>query len=72
LGYIQGYFPKVAPFLATRCLETAKKIGMGDDVDAIFKAVGSDPGSMARMEAALTRVRFEKREGEFRTRAMSL
>lgn len=43
----------------------AERIGLGDDVDRIYGAVGEDADRMARMEVALTEVRLEKKENEF-------
>ncbi|CAI4214162.1 unnamed protein product [Parascedosporium putredinis] len=54
MGSMQGYFPEVAPFLDQRSLETARKVGLGDDVEAMFEALGSDAQAMARLEVGLT------------------
>lgn len=62
LGSIQYFYPQVAPFLDKRSKATAQKLGLGDDVEPIYAAIGSDPLKMARMEAALTRVRLEQME----------
>ena len=65
LGSIQDYFPQIAPFLSARSQETAEHIGLGNNVDVIFQAVGSRPATMARVEAALTQIRLEREESEF-------
>lgn len=67
LGSIQRFFPNVAPFLDSRSRQTAKKMGLGDDLDDIFKAVGSDVARMAELEVALTRIRLDKTEVKFTT-----
>ncbi|ROT42212.1 hypothetical protein SODALDRAFT_326388 [Sodiomyces alkalinus F11] len=66
LGSIQNFFPNVAPFLDNRSRKTAQKIGLGDDLDKIFEAVASDVARMAQLEVALTKIRLDKREGEFK------
>ncbi|KAL2760289.1 hypothetical protein ACRALDRAFT_1078933 [Sodiomyces alcalophilus JCM 7366] len=67
LGSIQNFFPNVAPFLDNRSRKTAHNIGLGDDLDDIFKAVGSDVARMAELEVALTKIRLDKREAKFTT-----
>jgi len=65
LGSIQHFFENVAPFLDSRSKKTAIAIGFGEDVDTIFAALQKNTASMAKLEVALTRIRLEKREGEF-------
>ena len=67
LGSMQHYCPRVAPFLDPRSLKSAEQVGLGSDVDAMFDALGHNTYEMAKLEAALTKVRLEKREGEFIT-----
>lgn len=66
LGTLQRFYPAAAPFLDKRSRDTASNVGLGDDVNAIFEAVGSDAERMARMEVALTRIRLEKKESMFK------
>ncbi|KAI9757361.1 MAG: hypothetical protein M4579_003475 [Chaenotheca gracillima] len=61
----QGVWPCLTPFIDPRSLETAKQIGLGEDVTEMFKAVGNDPVKMGRLSAALTKLRLEKKEDEF-------
>lgn len=65
MGGLQSYFPNICPFLDHRSRKMAERIGLGDDVDRIYGAVGEDADRMARMEVALTEVRLEKKENEF-------
>ena len=61
----QGIWPCLAPFIDPRSLVTAKKCGLGSNVDAIWDAVGRDPFEMCKLSSALTMVRLEKQEKEF-------
>jgi len=65
MASIQGFYPRVAPFLDSRSFKTAQELGLGDDVCAMFEALDKDPMQMAKLNAALTTVRLEKREKEF-------
>ena len=62
---VQGIWPSLAPFIDPRSLETAKQCGLGDDVDALWDAVGRDAVKMCKLSSALTMVRLEKKEKEF-------
>ncbi|KAJ4505072.1 hypothetical protein HRR83_005953 [Exophiala dermatitidis] len=63
----QGVWPCLAPFIDPRSAKTAEAIGIAGDAGALWesKEVNTDPVTMARLAAALTTVRLEKREGEF-------
>ena len=63
---VQGIWPSLAPFIDPRSMETAKRCGLGSDVDALWDAVGKDPVEMCRLTSALTMVRLEKQEKKFR------
>ena len=63
---VQGVWPSLAPFIDPRSMETAKRCGLGSDVDALWKAVGKDAVKMCKLSSALTMVRLEKKEEEFR------
>lgn len=65
MGGLQSYFPNICPFLDTRSMKMAGRIGLGDDVDRLYEAVGEDSDKMARLEVALTEARLEKKEGVF-------
>ncbi|KAL2429610.1 hypothetical protein ABEF95_008186 [Exophiala dermatitidis] len=62
----QGVWPCLAPFIDPRSAKTAEAIGIPGDAGALWesKEVNRDPMTMARLAAALTTVRLEKREGE--------
>ncbi|KAI9796131.1 MAG: hypothetical protein M1833_006469 [Piccolia ochrophora] len=62
----QGVWPALAPFIDPRSRKTAEAIGLGGDVQSLWKEVGEDAESMCRLAGALTTVRLEGREGEFR------
>jgi hypothetical protein len=62
---VQGICPAVAPFLDSRSAKTAEELGLGGDFHVLFEALGEDAMEMARLNAALTTVRLEKREREF-------
>lgn len=61
----QGVWPSLAPFIDPRSKETAKRCGLGGDVDAMWDAVGKDAVEMCKLSSALTKVRLEKKEKEF-------
>ena len=46
-------------------MDTAKRCGLGSDVNALWDAVGKDSIKMCRLSSALTMVRLEKKEKEF-------
>ncbi|KAG8411159.1 hypothetical protein J3459_016555 [Metarhizium acridum] len=60
LATVQGFCPNVAPYLDRRNLDMAKKIGLTDDLEAIFEALRSSPMDMARLEEALTSERLDR------------
>ncbi|KAL2429584.1 hypothetical protein ABEF95_007585 [Exophiala dermatitidis] len=64
----QGVWPCLAPFIDPRSAKTAEAIGIPGDAGALWgrKEVNRDPMTMARLAAALTTVRLEKKEGEFK------
>lgn len=62
----QGIWPPLAPFVDPRSMETAKHCGLGSDVEALWDAVGKNPVEMCKLSSALTMVRLEKKEKEFR------
>ena len=65
LASIQEFYPRIAPVLDMRSAKTAVEIGLGDDINAMFEALNRDPTQMAKLNAALTTVRLEKRQEEF-------
>ncbi|KAL9622520.1 MAG: hypothetical protein Q9160_003196 [Pyrenula sp. 1 TL-2023] len=65
----QGLWACLAPFLDPRSLKTVEAMGIsGDDdvLETLWKEVGEDPARMAELASAITRVRLEGREGEFK------
>jgi len=63
----QHVWPCLAPFIDPRSVAVAKNIGLGEDVQDFWEAVGKKPEKMTRLANALTRVRLEKLEEEFKT-----
>ncbi|KAL8659511.1 MAG: hypothetical protein Q9226_000404 [Calogaya cf. arnoldii] len=61
----QGIWPCLSPFIDPRSMKTAKQCGIGDDLHAIWGSVGEDAEKMCKLATALTKVRLEKKEGEF-------
>ena len=64
----QAIWPCLAPFLDPRSAKTAEDIGISGDAQALWetKEVNKDPVAMCKLAGALTKVRLEKRESEFR------
>jgi len=62
----QGVWPCLAPFIDPRSSKTAAAIGIGSDVQVLWKEVGQDPMQMCKLASALTYVRLEKKEAEFK------
>lgn len=65
-GTAQSVWPCLAPFIDSRNLETAKKIGLVADTNSLWLEVGKDSTKMCKLSSALTTVRMEKKEHEFR------
>ncbi|MCJ1273476.1 hypothetical protein MMC21_001267 [Puttea exsequens] len=63
---VQGIWPQLAPFVDPRSMETAKAVGLGSDVGAMWEAVGKDPVEMCKLASALTMIRLGKVEGDFK------
>lgn len=64
----QTVWPCLAPFLDPRSAKTADALGLPSDAQALWasKEIDKDPVRMCRLASALTNVRLDKREGEFR------
>lgn len=62
---VQALWPCMAPYVDPRSFDTAEGLGVGKDVQAMWKGVGKDPVKMARLCQALTTVRLQKKEEEF-------
>ncbi|ROW11290.1 hypothetical protein VMCG_00868 [Cytospora schulzeri] len=63
----QGVWPCLAPFIDPRSRKTAEAIGIGSDEAVLWREVGEDPVRMCRLASALTYVRLEKKEAEFKS-----
>ncbi|KAI0002648.1 hypothetical protein F4779DRAFT_603373 [Xylariaceae sp. FL0662B] len=63
----QAVWPCLAPFIDPRSKKTAESIGIGSDVEKLWKEVGEDPVEMCKLASALTTVRLEKKEAEFKS-----
>ena len=61
----QHVWPCLGPWIDPRSLGTAEKIGLGDEVQALWKIVGQEPEAMCRLACALTDVRLERKESEW-------
>lgn len=46
-------------------MDTAKQLGLGSNVDAMWEAVGKDPVEMCKLSSALTTIRLDKKLTEF-------
>ncbi|OTA82010.1 hypothetical protein M434DRAFT_379648 [Hypoxylon sp. CO27-5] len=57
---------KYAPFVDPRSLKTAEVIGIGGDVNVLWKEVSEDPEKMCRLASALTKLRLDGKEKEFK------
>ncbi|PYH83815.1 hypothetical protein BO82DRAFT_372934 [Aspergillus uvarum CBS 121591] len=53
LNNVQSVWPSMAPFLDGRSLETADKVGLGTDLEAIYAELGRDCVSMSRLANGL-------------------
>lgn len=62
LDNVQSICPSIAPFLDSRSLKTADEVGIGTDLDAIYKALQQDPLHMTWFAIGLSAVRLEKRQ----------
>lgn len=60
----QSIWRTLAPFIDARSLRTADDIGIGTDVDAIYKELEFDPVQMSKLANGLSAVRLEKKQGE--------
>ncbi|KAK6956379.1 hypothetical protein Daesc_001656 [Daldinia eschscholtzii] len=63
---VQHIWTCLAPFVDPRSLKTAREIGIGDDVQVLWKEVSEDPEQMCRLAAALTKLRLDGKEKEFK------
>jgi len=61
----QHVWPCFAPWIDPRSLSTAAKIGLGNDVQALWKDVREDTESMCLLACALMDIRLEKKEAEW-------
>ncbi|OJJ98725.1 hypothetical protein ASPACDRAFT_79530 [Aspergillus aculeatus ATCC 16872] len=64
LNNVQSVWPSMAPFLDGRSLETADKVGLGTDLEAIYAELGRDCVSMSRLANGLSNVRLERKQGD--------
>ncbi|PYH42811.1 uncharacterized protein BP01DRAFT_124099 [Aspergillus saccharolyticus JOP 1030-1] len=64
LNNVQSVWPSMAPFIDRRSLETADKVGLGTDLDAIYAELGRDSVSMSRLANGLSAVRLERKQSD--------
>ncbi|KAI0138189.1 hypothetical protein F4776DRAFT_621018 [Hypoxylon sp. NC0597] len=62
----QHIWPCLAPFVDPRSLKTAEAIGIGGDVNVLWQEVSEDPEKMCRLASALTKLRLDGKEKEFK------
>lgn len=62
LNNVQSIWPSMAPFVDSRSLKTAKEIGIGTDVEAMYDVVERDPVQMSKFANGLSTVRLEHRQ----------
>ncbi|KAI1141091.1 hypothetical protein F5Y05DRAFT_376370 [Hypoxylon sp. FL0543] len=62
----QHIWPCLAPFIDPRSLKTAETIGIGGDVDELWHEVSESPEQMCRLASALTKLRLDGKEKEFK------
>ncbi|KAL2853278.1 hypothetical protein BJY01DRAFT_207217 [Aspergillus pseudoustus] len=61
---VQSVWPSIAPFIDSRSLQTAKDVGFGTDLDAIYTDLEKDSVRMCRLANALSAARLERRVGD--------
>ena len=64
----QAVWPCLAPFLDPRSAKTADALGLPGDIQGLWesKEIDKDPMRMCKLASALTNVRLNKRESEFK------
>ncbi|KIV79953.1 hypothetical protein PV11_07492 [Exophiala sideris] len=64
----QAVWPCLAPFLDPRSAKTADSLGLPSDAQTLWesKEIDQDPVRMCKLTSALTNVRLNKHEGEFK------
>lgn len=58
----QAVWPILAPTIDHRSLDTAKEVGIGNDIQAIFDALDRDPVQMSKLARGLSAVRLKKEQ----------
>ncbi|KAF2178663.1 hypothetical protein K469DRAFT_675686 [Zopfia rhizophila CBS 207.26] len=61
----QAVWTSLAPFISGRNLKMLRQIGVEENVEDIYKSLSNDARSMARLCAAVTRLRLEGKEAGF-------
>lgn len=64
-GTAQSFIPQISPFISKRDIQVFIEIGLESDLDKLFHEVGNDATNMARLNAALTKLRLDKHVSEF-------
>ncbi|OQD84892.1 hypothetical protein PENANT_c011G03959 [Penicillium antarcticum] len=59
---VQSVWPCIAPFVDSRSLKTAVYVGIGEDLDYIYKVLEEDPVRMSWFANGLSEVRLEKKQ----------
>ncbi|KAJ5120529.1 uncharacterized protein N7515_009917 [Penicillium bovifimosum] len=62
LNNVQSVWPSIAPFIDSRSLKAADEIGIGTNLNQIYKILDQDPVRMSWFANGLSEVRLEKRQ----------
>jgi hypothetical protein len=57
---VQSVWPSIAPSIDSRSLKTAEEIGIGTDLNQIYKILDQDPVRMSWFANGLSEIRLEK------------
>jgi hypothetical protein len=60
----QAVWHVLAPTIDHRSLDTAKEVGIGTDIEAIYGELGRDPVQMSRLARGLSAVRLSKHQAD--------
>ena len=63
--HAQTVWPFLAPFLDARSKDAAKRLGVGEDAESVYEAVGRDNVKMGKLVVALITVKLEGKWAEF-------
>ncbi|OJJ50871.1 hypothetical protein ASPZODRAFT_55175 [Penicilliopsis zonata CBS 506.65] len=61
LNNVQSVWPSMAPFVDARSIKAAEELGLGTDLEVIYRELGHDSFKMSRFANGLSAVRLEKK-----------